>query len=353
MNLPQFDYELPEELIAQEMVEPRDESRLMIISSGDGKIQSDRFINLDKYLGSDTVLVFNETKVLPARLFGEKISGGKVEVLLVKQVASNRWEAISKPGLKKGVEVRFDEELVAEVESLAEEGVMCLKFNLGGIELMNKLYSIGKTPLPPYINSKRVESEVRRQYQTIYAKTEGSVAAPTAGFHFTSRLMERLEARGVEMEFVTLHVSLGTFRPVKTDNIEDHLMHSERFSISSETVEKLRLAKAGGKKIIAVGTTASRVLESCVGLDGNLQAGEGETGIFIYPGYKFKFVDGLITNFHLPKSTLLMLVSALASKPNTEREFIDFKSSLIGKGYGKAINEGWKFFSYGDGMMIL
>lgn len=353
MLVSKFDYPFDESLIAQSSVEPRDMSRLMVIDKESGEIREDVFLSLPDYLRAGDVLVFNQTKVLPARLFGKKTTGGRVEVLLIKQLSEGVWEVISKPGLKKGQRVVFEAGLEMEVEELAEEGVMCARFNLEGSELITKLYEVGKTPLPPYIDSEEEEKNLRDKYQTIYAKDEGSVAAPTAGFHFTLRLIEELKKKGIVLEYVTLHVSLGTFRPVKSEQIEEHLMHSERFSISSETAERLNHYKSEGRRIISVGTTTSRVLESVSDEQGRVKAMNGETDIFIYPPYKFRFVDGMITNFHLPKSTLLMLVSALVSKPNTDRGFVDFQETVVGKAYRGAVEKKYRFFSFGDGMLIV
>jgi S-adenosylmethionine:tRNA ribosyltransferase-isomerase len=318
MKLADFDYHLLGELIAQTPVEPRDHSRLMIVNRADGSITHDHFYNLLKYLNPDDLLVFNETKVFPARLFGHKPTGGKVEILLLNMVTG---EYISHPGLKEGQEVVFDDTFRAVVQNER------LKFNVDYDQLKVKINEIGHTPLPPYIDaSVFVENtNLRRRYQTVYAKNSGSVAAPTAGFHFTEKLLSEIPNKA----FLTLHVGLGTFRPVKTENIKDHEMHSEVFEIPSDPREKILKAK----RVIAVGTTSARALES--------DWDKPDTNIFIYPGYKFKHVDGLITNFHLPKSTLLMLISALAGK------------DLIMKAYQEAIKEKYRFYSFGDAMLII
>lgn len=317
MKLSDFDYDLPQELIAQEPVEPRDHSRLMILDVRSQKITHDHFYNLPKYLKTDDLLVFNQSKVFPARLYGKKATGGKVEVLLIS-ANGNSWEYISKPGLKGGQTVNFGP-ISGQIENER------LNFNT---DIRPYLDEIGHTPLPPYISSEHIArstKDIRSRYQTVYAKDEGSVAAPTAGFHFTPELLEKIPNKA----FVTLHVGLGTFVSVKSEQIENHIMHSERFSISIDARSQILDAR----RVIAVGTTSARVLES--------DWDKPETSIFIYPGYKFQHVDGLITNFHLPKSTLLMLVSAFAGR------------DLIMRAYQEAIREKYRFYSFGDAMLIL
>ena len=302
MQLSDFDFHLPEELIAQKPIEPRDHSRLLILDTRSQKIVHDYFYNLPKYLSPEDVLVFNKSKVFPARLFGKKSTGGKVEILLLRHIKNSSWEYLSHPGIKEGSKITFDQGVTAKLEN----GL--LKFSLNYSQLMSKLLSIGHIPIPPYISPEERVSEpkLRRRYQTVYATEIGSVAAPTAGFHFTKKLLAKIPNK----EFVTLHVGLGTFRPVKTENITEHQMHSEWYSVSGDTVSSLIKSKKEGKRIIAVGTTTVRTLETWA----NTGKTEGETNIFIYPGYKFKIVDAMITNFHLPKSTLLMLVSAFADR---------------------------------------
>lgn len=350
MRLSQFDYELPEEKIAQEPAEPRDSSKLMVVDRSSKKIQNKIFRELLELLSGNDVLVFNQTKVMPVRLFGNKNTGGKVELLLVKQTETDTWEAITRPALKEGQEVQLGGMMATCIKK--DEETVHMKFNYSGDYLKSRIYELGKTPLPPYIHSEKSERDLRKLYQTVYAKDEGSAAAPTAGFHFTRELIEAIKAKGVEIEFVTLHVGLGTFKPVKSDDIEEHKMHAERFQLSEETAKKLNEAKEAGKRIIAVGTTAMRVLETCSDERGHLSPLTGETEIFIYPPYEFKFVDALITNFHLPKSTLLMLISALVSKPNSKEQFVDFETSLAGIAYKKAIEDDYRFFSFGDAMLI-
>ncbi len=322
MKLADFDYELPEELIAQAPVEPRDHSRLMVVNKATGEIKHDYFYNLLSYLNSDDLLIFNETKVFPARLYGHKDSGGKVEVLLLNM---DTGEYISHPGLKENQNVIFDSELNAVVQNNR------LIFNLQSDQLKTKIYNIGHTPLPPYMTppSQVEEPKIRQTYQTVYAKNEGSVAAPTAGFHFTKELLEKIPNKA----YLTLHVGLGTFRPVKTENIEEHQMHSERYSVPASLKSQI----ANHKRVIAVGTTSVRALESWAS-SGELS---GDTNIFMYPGYKFKIVDAMITNFHMPKSTLLMLVSAFAGY------------DLIMKAYQEAVKEKYRFYSFGDAMLIV
>ncbi len=325
MRLGEFDYELPKELIAQVPVEPRDSSRLMVVSRNTGKIEHDYFYNLPNYLNSSDLMVFNESKVFPARLFGNKKTGGKVEVLLLSRVDNTSWKFIGK-NLRGVREVGFEGNLTANI---VRPGV--IKFDCEDTEMMPLLNRIGYTPLPPYIITNRLShnANIRRRYQTVYARDMGSAAAPTAGLHFTKKLIKKLRDLEIQQEFVTLHVGLGTFLPVKAENIEEHKMHSEFFRIDQETRNKIQTAK----RVVAVGTTSVRVLES--------DWSKNETDIFIYPGYKFKNVGAMITNFHLPKSSLLMLVSAFAGK------------ELIFEAYRKAIEEKYRFFSFGDAMIIL
>ena len=341
MKLEEFNYELPEELIAQEPIQKRDESRLMVLNRKDETIKHEKFKNIIKYLEPGDCLVRNNTKVIPARLYGKKETGANVEFVLLKQLENDIWETIVKPGnkLKPGSKVIFgDGILEAEILDILEDGTRKVKFRYKGIfnEILDK---IGIMPLPPYIHKKLEE---KNRYQTVYAKYDGSAAAPTAGLHFTDELLNDIKAKGIEIADVTLHVGIGTFRPVKEENIEDHKMHKEHFYIKQEDVEKINLAKQNGKRVIAVGTTSCRVLETIADPDtGFVKQCEADTGIYIYPGYKFKCIDGLITNFHLPKSTLLMLVSAFAN-----REFIL-------KAYEEAVKEKYRFFSFGDAMFIV
>lgn len=340
MKVSEFNYELPEELIAQTPLEKRDESRLMILDRAKQTIEHKQFKDIIEYLKPGDVLVRNNTKVIPARLYGEKETGAKVEFLLLNNIEGDIWETIVRPGNKLhiGTKVKFGEgKLEAEILEIMPGGTRKVKFNYTGIfnEILDE---IGLMPLPPYIHEKLKDKD---RYQTVYAKYNGSAAAPTAGLHFTPELIEKLEEKGVIIANVTLHVGIGTFRPVKEENVENHEMHSEHFYIKKEDVEKINLAKKEGRRVIAVGTTSCRVLETIADEQGMVKEVEGDTQIFIYPGYKFKCLDGLITNFHLPQSTLLMLVSALAGK------------EYIMGAYKEAVKEKYRFFSFGDAMLIM
>lgn len=340
MKVTDFDYELPEALIAQFPVEPRDTSRLLILNKVTGAVEHKaHFYELVEELNEGDVLVFNNTKVIPARLYGHREgSGGKVEVLLLTPCGENRWECLVKPGKKcpVGQVIVFDERLKATVLDKTDFGGRIVEFTVDGI-FDDIIQEIGEMPLPPYIHEKLEDKE---RYQTVYAKEKGSAAAPTAGLHFTPELLEKIKAKGVELEFVTLHVGLGTFRPVSVESIEDHDMHSEFYSVSPETAARINDAKAKGRRIIAVGTTSVRTLESASTDDGVLQGTSGWTQIFIYPGYTFKMIDALVTNFHLPQSTLLMLISALAGREHCL------------SAYEEAVREKYRFFSFGDAMFI-
>ena len=340
MKITEFDYELPENLIAQVPIEKRDESRLMVLDRKNKTIEHKIFKDIIDYLEPGDCLVRNNTKVIPARIYGKKETGAKVEFLLLNNIEGDIWETIVRPGnkLHAGTKVIFgDGILTAEIIETMPGGTRKVKFSYNGIfnEILDK---IGLMPLPPYIHEDLKDND---RYQTVYAKYEGSAAAPTAGLHFTPELLKKIEEKGVEIANVTLHVGIGTFRPVKEENVEDHEMHVEHFYIKQEDVEKINETKKNGKRVIAVGTTSCRVLETIASEDnGMVKETEGDTNIFIYPGYKFKCIDGLITNFHLPKSTLLMLVSALAGK------------DYILKAYNEAVKEKYKFFSFGDAMFI-
>ena len=340
VKLTEFNYELPEELIAQTPIEKRDESRLMILDRKKQTIEHKIFREVIDYLEPGDCLVRNNTKVLPARLYGKKETGAKVEFLLINQIEKDIWECIVRPGnkLHVGAKVIFGEGILeAEILETLPGGTRKVQFNYKGIfnEILDE---IGLMPLPPYIHE---QLQNKDRYQTVYAKYQGSAAAPTAGLHFTEELLKKIEQKGIKIANVTLHVGIGTFRPVKEENIEKHDMHSEHYYIKKEDVEKINQTKENGGKIIAVGTTSCRVLETIADeKTGKVKEAEGDTKIFIYPGYKFKCIDGLITNFHLPESTLLMLVSALAG-----REYIL-------KAYNEAVKEKYKFFSFGDAMFI-
>ena len=339
MKVSEFDYDLPEELIAQVPIKKRDESRLMVLDRKNKTIEHKKFKDIIEYLEPGDVLVRNNTKVLPARLYGRKETGAKVEFLLLNNIEGDIWECIVRPGnkLHSGAKVIFgDGILKAEVIDTMEGGTRKVKFSYNGIfnEILDK---IGLMPLPPYIHESLKDND---RYQTVYAKYEGSAAAPTAGLHFTDDLLKKLEEKGVIIANVTLHVGIGTFRPVKEENVEEHKMHTEHFYIKKEDVEKINNAKKNKKRVIAVGTTSCRVLETIADENGLVKETESDTGIYIYPGYKFKCLDGLITNFHLPQSTLLMLVSALAGK------------EYIMEAYKEAVKEKYRFFSFGDAMLI-
>ena len=340
MKLSEFNYMLPEELIAQTPIEKRDESRLMILDRKKQTIEHKVFKDIIDYLKPGDCIVRNNTKVLPARLYGKKETGANVEFLLLNRIEGDIWESIVRPGnkLHVGTKVVFGQGLLeAEILDTMPGGTRKIRFKYDGIfnEILDE---IGLMPLPPYIHESLKEND---RYQTVYAKYEGSAAAPTAGLHFTDELLEKIEEKGIKIANVTLHVGIGTFRPVKEENIEMHDMHSEHFYIKQEDVDKINETKKQGGKVIAVGTTSCRVLETIADEESGLvKATEDDTKIFIYPGYKFKCIDGLITNFHLPESTLLMLVSALAGK------------DYIMEAYNEAVKEKYKFFSFGDAMFI-
>ena len=359
LTLSQFNYKLPQRLIAQFPAEPRDSSKLLLVDRAAQSLSHHHFSELDQLLTADHVLVRNNTKVIPARILGHKATGGAVEILLTRRLSLNkhgheRWECLTKPGLKAGQVVHFDQSPLTATCSAITDYTREISFNLAANELFAELLAIGHTPIPPYIHwADDDEAELRQKYQTIFAKISGSAAAPTAGLHFTEELETRLRAKGVEILEVTLHVGLGTFLPVKTEHITEHHLHKEWFELKPEVAERINTLKAAGKKIISVGTTTTRVLESCVSETGILEAHSGETEIFLYPPYKFKAIDGLITNFHLPESSLLMLVAALVSQPITNVPFESFAVSLIGQAYTAAIANDYRFFSFGDGMLIL
>ncbi len=340
MTTKDFYYDLPPELIAQTPLTDRTASRLLVVNKKTGKLAHKHFYDIVDYLNSGDCLVMNNTRVIPARLYGSKEkSGGKIEFLLLKRIGIDTWEVILKPGKKAKPGSRFEFGgglLHAEVLSVAEDGKRIVKFEYDGIweELLDKL---GEMPLPPYIKEKLTDKE---RYQTVYSKIEGSAAAPTAGLHFTKELLEKIKAKGVKLAYLTLHVGLGTFRPVSAERIEDHIMHTEYYEISAETAEIINSCRKNGGRIIAVGTTSVRTLETVAEDTGKIKAASGETNIFIYPGYKFKIVDCIITNFHLPESTLMMLVSAFAGKEN------------IFNAYETAVKEKYRFFSFGDAMYL-
>lgn len=340
MRKEDFNFALPEELIAQDPLEDRSSSRLLVLDKETGKTEHHVFREIIDYLEAGDCLVINDTKVIPARLIGSKIgTDAKIEVLLLKRKENDVWETLVKPGKKAKIGTRIsfgDGLLVGEVVDIVEEGNRLIHFEYEGIfeEILDRL---GQMPLPPYITH---QLEDKNRYQTVYAKHSGSAAAPTAGLHFTPELLKKIEEKGVQIARVTLHVGLGTFRPVKVDNILEHHMHSEFYQIEEEAAEKINTAKANGKRVIAVGTTSCRTIESAAKEDGTIAPVSGWTDIFIYPGYQFKVLDCLITNFHLPESTLVMLVSALAGREH------------VLNAYEEAIKERYRFFSFGDAMFI-
>ena len=339
MKVSDFNYNLPEELIAQVPIEKRDESRLMVLNRETKNIEHKVFKDIINYLEPGDCLVRNNTKVIPARIYGKKETGAHVEFLLLNNIEGDIWESIVRPGnkLHVGTKVEFGDGILrADILDIMPGGTRKVKFTYSGIfnEILDK---IGLMPLPPYIHEELKDND---RYQTVYAKYNGSAAAPTAGLHFTPELLKQIEEKGVKIANVTLHVGIGTFRPVKETEVEKHQMHTEHYYIKSEDVEKINSTKLAGKRVIAVGTTSCRTLETIADEKGLVKECEGDTGIFIYPGYKFKCIDGLITNFHLPQSTLLMLVSALAGK------------DYILKAYNEAVKEKYRFFSFGDAMFI-
>ncbi|AKC63881.1 MULTISPECIES: tRNA preQ1(34) S-adenosylmethionine ribosyltransferase-isomerase QueA [Clostridium] len=340
MKVKDFDFYLPEELIAQHPMEKRDEARLLVLDKKTGEIEHKIFKDILDYLTPNDCLVLNNTRVLPARLIGSKEeTGGKMEFLLLKRTGNDEWETLVKPGKRAQIGAKFifgNGELKAEVIAMGEEGSRIVKFYYEGIfeEILDQL---GQMPLPPYIKEKLDDKEM---YQTVYSKEEGSAAAPTAGLHFTEELLEKIKEKGVKLAFLTLHVGLGTFRPVKVEEIQEHIMHSEYYKMDKETAKIINTTREKGGRVIAVGTTSCRTLETIGDIEGKVKEQSGWTDIFIYPGYKYKVVDALITNFHLPQSTLLMLVSALAGRDN------------IMNAYNMAVEKEYRFFSFGDAMFI-
>ncbi|MGL5694290.1 MAG: tRNA preQ1(34) S-adenosylmethionine ribosyltransferase-isomerase QueA [Peptostreptococcaceae bacterium] len=340
MKTSDFYFDLPDELIAQVPILDRSSSKLMVLDKETGNIEHKIFKDVIDYLNPGDCLVLNDTRVIPARLIGEKVdTGGKIEFLLLKRNEDDTWESLVKPGKRAKIGTKFsfgDGKLIGEVVGMADEGARLIKFHYEGIfeEVLDEL---GNMPLPPYITERLEE---RERYQTVYSKNNGSAAAPTAGLHFTKELLQQIKDKGVDVAFVTLHVGLGTFRPVKVDDVLNHEMHSEYYVVTKEAADKINKAKENGKNVICVGTTSSRTVESVATEDNRVKEGSGWTNIFIYPGYEFKVVNRLITNFHLPESTLIMLVSALASKES------------VLNAYDTAVKEKYRFFSFGDAMII-
>lgn len=347
MLLSEFDYNLPEELIAQLPADRRENSRMLVLNRDRHSISHKHFYDIVDLIESNSLLVLNNTKVLPARLYGTKDTGAKIEIFLLKQLENDEWEVLIKPSkrVKSGTLIQVSEELSVEVlRRLEEDGEWLVRLIYQGGNILEVLHRNGNIPLPPYIERKLQSEEIKKldfeRYQTVYAKDEGSVAAPTAGLHFTKEILRKLKEKGVEIAYVTLNVGLGTFRPVKCENVLEHKMHSETFEITQEAADMINKAKKDGRKIIAVGTTTVRTLETAYQKFGEIKACHDHSELFIYPPYEFKVIDNLITNFHLPKSTLLMLVSALAGK------------EFIFEAYKEAIENRYRFFSYGDCMYI-
>lgn len=340
MKASDFNFYLPEDLIAQHPLEKRDSSKLMVLDKKTGEITHSTFNNIINYLNEGDTLVLNNTRVMPARLIGEKAeTGGKIEFLLLKRLEGDKWECLAKPGKKAKVGQKFtfgEGKLTCEVIDIIEEGNRIIEFSYEGI-FEQVLDELGDMPLPPYITEKLEDKE---RYQTVYSKEKGSAAAPTAGLHFTKELLTEIKEKGINIAYLTLHVGLGTFRPVKVEDVNEHIMHSEFYQLDEENAKIINDTKKRGNKVISVGTTSTRTLETIANEDGEVKAQNGWTNIFIYPGYKFKVVDQLITNFHLPESTLIMLVSALAGKEN------------VINAYNEAVKNRYRFFSFGDSMFI-
>ncbi len=339
MKTDDFDYNLPKELIAQTPLKKRDSSRMMVLDKETGDTEDKMFTDLIDYIEPGDTLVLNDTKVIPARLIGHKPdTGAVIEVLMLKDLGDDEWECLTKPAkrIKEGAIVKFSDDLSCKCTYVGEDGIRKYKFIYDGI-LLEILDKLGEMPLPPYITEKLNEKD---RYQTIYAKNPGSAAAPTAGLHFTDEILKKIKNKGINIAYVTLHVGLGTFRPVSVEDVTKHDMHSEYYEMSEDVANLLNKTRDNGKKIIAVGTTSTRTLETIADETGHFKAGSGNTKIFIYPGYKFKGIDMLLTNFHLPKSTLIMLISALAGKEN------------VLKAYKHAVDEKYRFFSFGDCMLI-
>lgn len=333
-----FDFNLPEELIAQKPIKDREKSRLLVLNKENREITHQYFFNILDYLKPGDCLVLNDTRVIPARLFGKKKTGAVIELLLLKRISLNRWECLVKPGkrAKIGTRIIFGDILTAEVKEDLEDGIKVLSFEYDGL-FETILDELGEMPLPPYIKERLQEKD---RYQTVYARQNGSAAAPTAGLHFTPELLENIQKKGVNIAYLTLHVGLGTFRPVKVDSIDDHIMHSEYYELTRENADLINRVKQSKGKVISVGTTSTRTLEAIYKKHGKVIEDTGWTDIFIYPGYEFRVIDGLITNFHLPESTLLMLVSAFSDR------------EMILDAYNEAIKNNYRFFSFGDAMYI-
>ncbi|MDE2026470.1 MAG: tRNA preQ1(34) S-adenosylmethionine ribosyltransferase-isomerase QueA, partial [Patescibacteria group bacterium] len=340
-----FDYDLPDERIANEPLAKRDTSNLLIINRKTGEIIHKHFFDLAQLLGPNDVLVLNQSKVFPARLYGKKSTGGQVEILLISQQTQNIWKAISKPGLPVGGQLIFSEEISGKVIDKNAQGEMVIAFTHPFQTFFEALDHIGSTPIPGYIHTKLSETQLRKKYQTVYAKEEGSAAAPTAGLHFTTELLEKLKQKGVQIEYITLHVGLGTFQGLREEHFKTNSLHQEYYEVTEDVAKRLTQAKKEKKRIIAVGTTTTRTLETVATEDGVIPPSQGSTTLFMYPPFQFSFVESMITNFHLPKSSLLMLISAFGAFPNTGNVFSGFADSFLGKAYKQAIERNYRFFS--------
>ena len=352
MKLSNFNYHLPSSLIAHYPNNPRDRSRLLSLNRNTGQLKHYHFADLSKLLAPNDVLVLNQTKVFPARLYLHKSTGGKVEILLIKRLSPNSYQAISKPGLKSNQSLFHNRQHIATTSPNSNPELPTINFIVSSSQLDKLINSIGATPTPPYIHPQVPENKLRHHYQTVFAKESGSVAAPTAGLHFTPRLLKSLSNHGVDIQYLTLHVGLGTFKPVTSKQLTSNSLHPETYHLSSTTTHNLNRAKQSGKRIIAVGTTTTRVLESCLDQYNHLIPGSGQTRLFVKPPYRFRFIDGLITNFHLPQSSLLTAHLRLHLSSQYPPHFDSFTTSNLGKAYQTAIGQHYRFYSFGDAMII-
>lgn len=352
-SLKLFSYSLPEERIAHSPLLKRDNAKLLIVDRKTGNIRHMRFFNLPSLLTPRDVLVLNESRVFPARIRGKKPTGGKVELLLIRHIEEDIWECISRPGLKPGSLILFPQSVKAKVlRQEGKTGEIAVKFHSPHASFFDALQAIGQTPIPSYIHAPLSEQELRSCYQTVFAKSVGSAAAPTAGLHFTNDLLKAIQAKGVQVEYITLHVGLGTFQSLREEHFKQNALHKEYLEVNPYVAKRLIEAKKDGKRVIAVGTTTTRTLESAATKENEINPNFSETTLFIRPPYRFRFIDSMITNFHLPESSLLMLISAFASDPNTNHIFTQFSDSVIGKAYQEAIKNDYRFYSFGDAMWI-
>jgi S-adenosylmethionine:tRNA ribosyltransferase-isomerase len=350
----QFNYHLPQKQIATAPLKKRDTARLLVLNRQTGEINHKYIYDLLHLLSPHDVVVLNQSKVFPARLIGQREGGQTIEVLLFQQINFHTWRAITSPGLRLNQKLKFSSEIMAKVtDGDKKTGEVSLQFTFPHTNIFEALEEIGQTPIPSYIKTKLSEKELRERYQTVFAKDQGSAAAPTAGLHFTQELIQQITNRKIQIEYITLHVGLGTFQSLREENFQNNQLHTEAYEITTEVAARLNQAKKEGKRIIAVGTTTLRTLEANTTPNGELEAGTGTTNLFIYPPYKFKFVNSLITNFHLPQSSLLMLVSAFTLWPNTKEQFETFLQSRLGKAYEEAIKGKYRFYSFGDAMWVI